>query len=156
MTELKKYTSKSELSQADETLLDEAIKSREHAYAPYSHFRVGTSLLFEDGTIEIGNNQENAAYPSGLCAERVALFSARAKFPTKKIVAMAIACRHENKHTDFPLTSCGSCRQVMIEYELNQQQPIRLLFYGEAGEVWELPNVKTLLPFFFDKSILRD
>lgn len=153
--EVKKYSSKEELSAADRTLLEEAIKSREQAYAPYSHFRVGAALVLEDGTIVKGNNQENAAYPSGLCAERVAIFAAGANYPNKQIMAMAITCRHSQKPTLVPFTSCGSCRQVMLEYELNQKTPIKLFFYGEDGEVWQVESTRSLLPLYFDKSVLE-
>jgi cytidine deaminase len=151
---LKRYSSVKELSQEDHDLLMQAIQSRELAYAPYSHFRVGSAIKLANGVVVTGNNQENAVYPSGLCAERVAIFAARSSYPEVIIETIAITCRHEEQHTDKPFTSCGSCRQVMLEYELNQQEPIRILFYGESGEVWEVPNTKVLLPFFFDKSAL--
>lgn len=142
------------LNQKDRTLLEKAIESREQAYAPYSHFRVGAAVLLEDDFVVAGNNQENAVYPSGLCAERVAVFAANANHPGKKIKAIAISCRNTKRQTAIPFTSCGSCRQVMLEYEVKQEQPIRVLFYGEAGEVWEVPNTKVLLPLYFDKSAL--
>ena len=154
MSELKTYTSIDSLNSVDRGLLEEAIKSREQAYAPYSHFRVGASVLLEDEIMISANNQENAAYPSGLCAERVAVFSAMANHPNKKILAIAITARSEQTKVDAPATSCGACRQVMLEYELKQSQPIRVLFYGEEGEVWEVADVKTLLPFYFDKELL--
>ncbi len=142
------------LNQKDRTLLEKAIESREQAYAPYSHFRVGAAVLLEDDLVVAGNNQENAVYPSGLCAERVAVFAANANHPGKKIKAIAISCRNTKRQTAIPFTSCGSCRQVMLEYEVKQEQPIRVLFYGEEGEVWEVPNTKVLLPLYFDKSAL--
>lgn len=154
MEYLTKYKSISELSPEDQEVLQAAIKSRELAYAPYSHFRVGAAIKLANGITVTGNNQENAVYPTGLCAERVAIFAARSTYPNVTITVIAITCRHENQITDKPFTSCGSCRQVMLEYELNQQQPIRILFYGEKGEVWEVPDTKGLLPFFFDKSAL--
>lgn len=153
--DIKKYMSKESLAEIDRVLLEQAIESREQAYAPYSHFKVGAALLLEDGTIVKGNNQENAAYPSGLCAERVAIFAAHANHPQKQMVAMAITCRHMHKPTLAPLTSCGSCRQVMLEYELNQKTPIKLFFYGAEGEVWELQSTSVLLPLYFDKSVLE-
>lgn len=155
MTELIKYASIEALDSEARVLLEAAIKSRERAYAPYSHFRVGAAVLLENGKTVSGNNQENAAYPSGLCAERVAVFSANANFPDLKIRSIAISCRHEYKLTDQPFTSCGACRQVLLEFEQKQDSPIKTFFYGETGEVWELPNTKLLLPFFFDKSILE-
>ena len=154
MEGLKKYKSIEVLNNHDKQLLEKAIESREHAYAPYSHFRVGASVLLEGGTIVTGNNQENAVYPSGLCAERVAVFAANANYPGKKIKAIAISCRNTKRKTAIPFTSCGSCRQVMLEYELKQEEPISVLFYGEDGEVWKVPNTKVLLPLYFDKSAL--
>lgn len=151
---LKKYSSITELQPTDKHLLEKAIESRERAYAPYSLFKVGAAVLLEDGTIVCGNNQENAVYPNGLCAERVAIFAAGANHPQKTIKTVAISCRHSQKETNMPRTSCGSCRQAMLEYELNQNKPIKLLFYGESGEVWEAPNTQMLLPWFFDKSAL--
>ena len=154
MSKLKTYASIDSLEQADRDLMEAAITSREHAYAPYSHFRVGASVLLEDGTVVTANNQENAAYPSGLCAERIAVFSAMANHPDKNILVVAITARSEQKRTDSPATSCGACRQVMLEYEIKQKRPIRVLFYGETGEVWEVPEVKMLLPFYFNKDFL--
>ncbi len=151
---MKKYAGLKELAKEDKTLLEAAIESREQAYAPYSRFYVGAAVLLNDGTIVTGNNQENAAYPSGLCAERVAIFSANANHPDQPIKAVAISCRNSEKRTAQPYTSCGSCRQVMLEYELKQEQPIRILFYGEEGEVWESSDAKSLLPWFFDRSAL--
>lgn len=138
----------------DAELLNEAIKYREQAYAPYSCFKVGAAVRLASNKIIGGSNQENAAYPSGLCAERVALFAAHAQFPKEKMKALAITCRHTQKETAHPLTSCGGCRQVMLEFEQLQNTPMRVLFYGETGEVWELPNVSCLMPYFFDKNIL--
>ncbi len=100
------------------------------------------------------NKQEKAAYPSRLCSELIAILSSMANYPEKQITTVAITARSEHKRTDSPATSCGACRQVMLEYEVKQQQPIRVLFYGEAGEVWEVPDVKTLLPFYFNKDFL--
>lgn len=154
MSELKKYADISALEDTDRALLQKAIASREQAYAPYSRFKVGAAVLLEDGTVVTGNNQENAVYPTGLCAERVAIFSAHANHPNTIIKAVAITCRKEGTYTDQPFTSCGSCRQAMLEYELKQEKPIRVLFYGEDGEVWEVPRTAVLLPWFFDKSAL--
>lgn len=154
MDRLKTYASIDALEKADRELLEAAITSREHAYAPYSHFRVGASVLLENGIVVSANNQENAAYPSGLCAERVAVFSAMANYPDQKIQTVAISARSEQKHTGSPATSCGACRQVMLEYEIKQNQPIRILFYGETGQVWEVSEVKILLPFYFNKDFL--
>lgn len=152
--ELTTYASIQDLPKADRSILEKAIESREQAYAPYSRFKVGAAVLLEDGTIVCGNNQENAVYPTGLCAERVAVFAASANYPKKTILTIAISCRHSDKLTGSPRTSCGSCRQAMLEYELNQNKPIRIIFYGECGEVWIAPSTSILLPWFFDKSAL--
>lgn len=155
MKELIKHSSIDQLSAADQDLLNKAITSREQAYAPYSHFKVGAAVQLANGEVILGNNQENAAYPTGLCAERVAIFAARANHPKEPITAIAITCRNSKQLTNQPFTSCGSCRQVMLEYELEQKAPIRMLFYGETGEVWEVPNNKVLLPLYFDGSALK-
>lgn len=154
MQQLKKYSDLAQLSETDLVLMNKAIEIRERAYAPYSHFNVGAAVLLANGEIISGSNQENAVYPSGLCAERVAVFAAKSAFPDVPILAVAISCRNTVSATTHPQTSCGTCRQVMLEYELNQEIPIRVLFYGETGEVWEAPSTKMLLPFYFDKSAL--
>lgn len=150
-----KYSSTDELTEEDKSLLNEAIKSREQAYAPYSRFNVGAAIRLEDGKVICGNNQENAVYPTGLCAERVAIFSAHANHPELTITTVAISCRNRDRATKEPKTSCGSCRQVLLEYEINQKSPIRILFYGEQGEVWQVNSAKALLPWYFDGSALK-
>jgi cytidine deaminase len=156
LEELIKYSSIDDLNKEDKSLLEQAIKSREQAYAPYSHFNVGAAVLLVNGKVICGNNQENAVYPTGLCAERVAIFSAHANYPDQQIQAVAISCRHRDKPTTEPRTSCGSCRQALLEYEVNQEAPIKILFYGESGEVWQVNSSKTLLPWYFDRSALND
>jgi cytidine deaminase len=127
------------------------IKSREaskSSYSPYSHFPVGCALLLEDGSVITGSNQENASYPEGLCAERVALFYAGAQFPDKKILAAAIAAPVYNQ-PGYPLSPCGGCRQVMYEYEWKQDRVIKIFLTGMDGGIWECDSARSLLPFPF-------
>ncbi len=135
-------------------IIQKAIESRELAYAPYSGFYVGASVLLTNGKIVVGSNQENAAYPSGLCAERVALFSAGAQFPDTGIEVLVVSCRNTKKITDQPFSSCGACRQVMLEYELKQEAPIMVYFLGEKGAVVQINSVKDLVPLYFPPEAL--
>lgn len=131
-----------------------AVEARKKAYAPYSNFRVGAAVVFNDGTLVTGSNQENASYPSGLCAERVALFSAGANHPGKTISFMAITAASDKGNTITPIPPCGACRQSIAEYELKQQQPIALYFMGETGKIIKSDCLKDLLPLLFDPSVL--
>ncbi|KAB2813801.1 cytidine deaminase [Phaeocystidibacter luteus] len=140
-----------DLSVADRALVNKAFESREHAYAPYSFYKVGAAVLLKDGDVVVGSNQENAAYPSGLCAERVALFAVGAQFPGKSIDTLAIATA---AHGEVPATSCGSCRQVMHEFEHRQEKPIRVIFADEEGNVLITNSVADLMPFAFDAKRL--
>ena len=115
------YEDINELPEIDKNLMEEAIKATKKSYAPYSKFRVGAALLMEDGSIIIGNNQENAAYPSGMCAERVAFWKAGSEFPKKKIKKVAITAISDHV-VDKPVGPCGACRQTMLEYEINQEE----------------------------------
>lgn len=135
-------------------LMDQAVKIRKTAYAPYSRFRVGAALLLDNGKIILGSNQENAAYPSGLCAERVAIFQAGAIYPDAKIIKMAITAASDTNTTASPIPPCGACRQSIAEYESRQQQPIEIYFMGEIGMIYKSDSLKNLLPFMFDKNFL--
>ncbi|WP_055448119.1 cytidine deaminase [Lacinutrix mariniflava] len=135
-------------------LMQNAIEARDNAYAPYSRFHVGTSLLLDNGEVISGSNQENASYPSGLCAERTAIFYAGAKFPKAKIVKMAITAASQNQKTSAPIPPCGACRQSIAEYETKQDQAIEIYFMGEVGEVMKSNSLANLLPFGFDSSNL--
>ncbi len=148
------YDSISDLNIENKNLFQEAIKARDTAYAPYSNFLVGTAILLENGKIISGSNQENAAYPSGLCAERVAIFYAAAKYPNIVIKKMVITAKSNNKKVDQPIAPCGSCRQSISEYEIKQKQDITLLFMGETGKIIKSASLKNLLPLSFDKKIL--
>jgi len=148
------YNNASELSSLDNDLLLKAIEARNSAYAPYSNFRVGVSLLLENNTIILGNNQENAAYPSGMCAERVAIWNAASQFPKIKIKKIFISAKAKNKIVDKPVSPCGSCRQVIAEYETKQSEKIEILFTGETGKIIKAESVIDLLPLAFDNSFL--
>jgi cytidine deaminase len=135
-------------------LMQKAIEIRKNAYAPYSKFKVGCALLLDNGKIVLGSNQENAAYPSGLCAERVAIFQSGAIYPDAKILKMAITAASETNKTTTPIPPCGSCRQSIFEYEFKQNTPIEIYFMGESGEVYKSDSIKNLLPLSFDKNFL--
>ncbi len=143
-----------ELSEDVRRLMQEAVAAREKAYAPYSHFRVGAAVLLEDGTVVTGNNQENAAFPSGMCAERVAVWYAGSRYPDKKILKIFITARSERKIIDKPVPPCGACRQSMAEYEVKQHQAIEIYFMGEKGKIWRSPSVLNLLPLVFEADNL--
>jgi len=132
-----------------------AINARKKAYAPYSKFNVGTAILLDNNEIIIGNNQENAAYPSGMCAERVAIYFAGAKYPENTILKMAISASSMLKEIDKPVAPCGGCRQAIAEYEVKQNKAIEIYFMGESGNVIMVNSLKDLLPLAFDKSFLK-
>jgi cytidine deaminase len=142
------------LPEAIQSLMNQAIEVRKKAYAPYSKFRVGASILLDNGKVVLGSNQENAAYPSGLCAERVAVFQAGAIYPEAKIVKMAITAASDTNPTQSPIPPCGGCRQSLSEYEIKQESPIEIYFMGEVGEIYKSDSLKNLLPFMFDKNLL--
>ncbi len=154
-TKLTLFDSKDELPTEVLQLMEQAEKARENAYAPYSKFKVGAALLLDNGEIITGNNQENAAYPSGLCAERVAVFYANSKYPDATILQMAITARSESQQIETPIPPCGSCRQAIAEYEVKQEKPIEIYFMGETGKVAKTDSVKALLPLIFDKNYLK-
>lgn len=148
------YDSMDELSDSDKKLMQAAIEATKSSYAPYSNFNVGAALLMEDDTVITGNNQENAAYPSGMCAERVAIWKAGSSFPNKRVKKIAISAISKNKTVDKPVGPCGACRQTLLEYEVNQEEPIEVLFMGEVGKVVKAESITSLLPFSFDSSYL--
>lgn len=137
-----------------QSLMNQAIETRKNAYAPYSRFRVGAAILLDNGKIVLGSNQENAAYPSGLCAERVAIFQAGAIYPDAKIVKLAITAASDTNPTLSPIPPCGACRQSIAEYEFKQETPIEIYFMGESGEVYKSNSINNLLPLSFDKTSL--
>ena len=148
------YESTSEFQNDIQNLMEKAVSIRKKAYAPYSKFRVGAALLLDNGEIVLGSNQENAAYPSGLCAERVAIFQAGAIFPEAKIIKMAITAASDTNKTIAPIPPCGACRQSIAEYETRQESPIEIYFMGESGEIHKSASLKNLLPLMFDKKFL--
>ena len=148
------FDSIEELTTDIQNLMEQAVAVRKKAYAPYSKFRVGTALLLDNGKIVLGSNQENAAYPSGLCAERVAVFHSSAIYPDAKILKMAITAASDTNTTTAPIPPCGSCRQSIAEYEIKQESPIEIYFMGEVGAIYKSASLKNLLPFMFDKKFL--
>ena len=135
-------------------LVDEAKRVTKDAYAPYSKFHVGAALLLANGEIVSATNQENAAYPSGMCAERVTMFYANSRYPNLPPKALAIASFAEGDFLDEPITPCGACRQVLLETEMRYGAEINVLLYGKRG-VYLLSSAKSLLPLSFDGSLLK-
>ena len=148
------FESIEELPQMEQNLMKKAIEIRKNAYAPYSQFRVGAAILLDNGEIVVGSNQENAAYPSGLCAERVAIFHAGAVYPEATILKIAITAASDNNSTAIPVPPCGACRQSIAEYEIRQNTPIKIYYMGETGEIHQSDSLKNLLPFMFDNKLL--
>ena len=144
----------SEVPEDVRNLMDQAIDARNKAYAPYSKFNVGAALLLENGKIVTGSNQENASYPSGLCAERTAIYYAGSQYPDVKILKLAITASSQNNPTNNPIPPCGACRQAISEYEINQKTPIEIYFMGETGKVAKSNSLANLLPLVFDKKVL--
>jgi len=153
---VKQYNSLDELAASDQSLLAAANEAMEQAYAPYSRFIVGCALRLQNGIIIRGNNQENMAYPSGLCAERVAIFYAGANYPNIPVLEMAITAKALDYQVKGPIMSCGACLQSLSEYELKFNQPIRTLLKGDNGPIWLAEaGTKTFLPFQFFVSELK-
>ena len=148
------YQSIEELPKDVQSLMHQAVAIRKNAYAPYSKFRVGAAILLDNDKIVLGSNQENAAYPSGLCAERVAIFQTGAIYPEARIIKMAISAASDTNKTTSPIPPCGGCRQVISEYEIKQNTPIEIYFMGESGEIYKSDSIKNLLPLTFDKNFL--
>jgi cytidine deaminase len=147
-----RFTSRNQVDQNIQPLLDACFDAMQRAYAPYSTFRVGAALLLENGVIVQGNNQENAAYPSGLCAERVAFFAASANFPGVRIVAASVTASSSQYTEGEPVTPCGGCRQCMLEYELKQDADIPLYMMSPSGEITLSSSIKQLLPLYFESK----
>lgn len=148
------FSSREELPEELFNLLKQAEDSAKHAYAPYSKFKVGAAILLNNGKIVMGNNQENAVYPSGLCAERTAAFAASAQYPEIPFHVIAITAIHPSTPLNKPVPPCGSCRQVLYEYERKFMQPISLLLAGETGEVYFIKSVSELLPCSFSADFI--
>jgi len=144
-----------ELSDAEQDLVKKAMAATENSYANYSHFHVGAACLLANGTTVIGANQENAAFPSGLCAERSAIFAAQSNYPQQAITTLAIAAKNEHGFLKSPISPCGACRQVILEIEDRYKQPVRILLYGEKG-TYCFNSVKDLLPFSFVDANMKE
>ena len=144
----------SELPEEIVNLMQYAIEARKKAYAPYSKFHVGAAILLDNNEVVTGNNQENASYPSGLCAERTAIYYTGAKYPNAKILKMALIAGSIEHETNVPIPPCGACRQAIAEYEIKQDHPIEIYFMGESGKVVKSNSLANLLPLIFDRSVL--
>ena len=149
------YESIKELVPKDRELLKRAGMAAANAYAPYSHYKVGAAVRMKTGEIYEGSNQENMAFPSGLCAERVALFSAVSSHRGVTVHSIAITARSEQFLVDKPVTPCGSCRQAIIEYELQSKHKIRIILGGETGKIFILDGIESLLPLSFREERLN-
>ena len=143
------YASISELCAEDQELAHAAIDAMRGSYAPYSHFNVGAAVRMSNGEIVQGANQENAAFPSGICAERTAMFAAGAKFPDKDMRSLALAGGIYGRITDEPATPCGACRQVMAQYQTKAGKPMSVIMVG-GKKVWKFEKVDDILPLLFD------
>ncbi len=142
------YSRTGELDASDRELVEAAIEAMDGAYAPYSHFHVGAAVRLSDGTIVKGANQENAAFPSGLCAERTAMFAASAQYPGKDMLSIAIAGGVLGRLSSLPASPCGACRQVMAQYQAKSGKPMSVLFVA-SDKVLKFKQVDDILPFIF-------
>jgi cytidine deaminase len=149
------YTSVNELNKVDKDLCLEAVKALANSYSPYSKFRVGVAMRLQSGKIIYASNQENVAYPSGLCAERVALFYWGANHPDDPIESMAITAHSDEFKIQKPIPSCGACLQVLAEYEKKQDRAIKMLLYCQRGPVWVATGIESFLPFLFFEDRLN-
>lgn len=146
--------SKNDLNETERKLYDKAFEARQKAYAEYSNFYVGCAILLENGEIISGSNQENAAFPSGLCAERTTIFWASANYPDEKIKKLFVIGAPKDALTSTPISPCGGCRQSILEYEVKQKEDIEIYFASLEGEIYKTKSIRDLLPFSFDASFL--
>lgn len=153
-TELLVFDSIANLPLNVQDLMHQAVQARTKAYAPYSNFQVGAAILLKSGVVVLGSNQENAAYPSGLCAERTAIFAAGANYPDEQIVCICISASSLVKDTLEPIPPCGACRQSLLEYENKQGENIPVYFMGKLGTIIQSHSVQNLLPFIFKEDSL--
>lgn len=154
ITQFKSIESYSHLEEIEKTLFDKALQMREVAYAPYSDFTVGCAILLENGEIITGSNQENAAYPSGLCAERTTIFYTGANYPGVKIKKLFVIGAPRKATSSTAIPPCGACRQSILEYEAKQDAAIEIYFASVGGEILKTKSIRDLLPFSFDSSFL--
>lgn len=152
----KEYASIDELNSDEKVLCLEAVKALKNSHSPYSKFRVGVAMRLKSGKILYASNQENVAYPSGLCAERVALFYWGANHPDDPIETMAITAHSDEFQLSKPVTSCGACLQVLAEYEKKQELAIKMLLYCQQGPVWAATGIESFLPFLFFEDRLNN
>lgn len=143
------YKSIEEMEEKDRELARKAMDAMKGSYAPYSHFNVGAAVRMDNGKIVQGANQENAAFPSGICAERTAMFSAGAQYPDKAMESLALAGGVMGRLTKAPATPCGACRQVMAQYQAKSGKPMSVIMVGE-GQIWKFNRVDDILPLIFD------
>ncbi len=148
------YEAVEELPQAIQDLMKKAVMARDKAYAPYSQFKVGAALALSNTEVVTGNNQENASYPSGLCAERTAIYYAGATYPEAQIQNIVISAKSMKHKVEAPVPPCGACRQALVEYEVKQKTEIAVYFMGESGKVMKANSIKDLLPLIFENSVL--
>lgn len=153
-TTFKVYTDSKQLAPADQQLLALAKNALEDSYSPYSQFQVGAGLLLQNGEMLSGSNQENAAYPMCLCAERVALGAAAAQYPKEAILAIAITAKNPRLPQKRPVSPCGACRQVLVETEAKHNQTMRIILQGEVGDIYLIDQARDLLPLSFDGGFL--
>lgn len=154
MSEFSVYKNFDDLDQESKYLAHKAKDAANHAHAPYSKFTVGAALILDDGSVITGANYENAAYPSGMCAERVAFFAASAQHPGKRIMKVAVVAKKKGGKDLLPATSCGPCRQVMLEFETNQKKAIPIVMQADDNTWVIAPSAASLLPFSFTKDNL--
>ncbi len=152
---VEEYNEHDQLPETDLLLLKKASEAIKGSYAPYSEFHVGAAALLENGEVVLGSNQENTAYPSGLCAERVALFHAQSTYPGVAVLSLAITAQCNHFVTNSPVTPCGSCRQVIAEVEKRQEQKIRIVMKGEEGMAQAVEGIDQLLPLLFHEEKLK-
>jgi len=143
------------LDDESKMLMEKAKEALQYAYAPYSNFHVATAILLSDGSIVTGTNQENAAYPSGMCAERVALFTVASQYPGQEIKKLVVVAKFANQSVLAPATSCGPCRQVMLEFEQRQRKPIEIIMQSQNHEWVKAHSAECLLPFCFSPENLQ-
>lgn len=152
--EIKVFHSEEEMPKLDRIAIEEAKKATFNSYAPYSNFKVGASAMLDDGTFVTGSNQENCAYPSGICAERTTVFYANSQYPNKAIKILCIVARNEKgEFLQRPISPCGACRQVLLESEKRQNSLMRIILYG-TSEILVIESASQLLPIQFDQSFL--
>ena len=153
--EFAEYDNSSELDDLDIELVESAKEAVKSSYSPYSKFAVGAAVRLANGIIVKGSNQENGAYPSGLCAERVALFAAGSQYPNVAVEAIAITVKTDSSYHKGPLSPCGACCQVMLESETRSKRDMKIIMHGENNSCYVTSNVRSVLPFAFDSDFLK-